>query len=141
MQSILKDTGIQRASNAAVAGTSTITGSTIDMTQYPSGITFVALLGTLTSGNVSTLKAQQGDASNGSDAVDITGASAASADTMSNKLLVVEVKYPTKRYVRFVLTRATANAVVDGVLAIPWGARLAPHSADSTIGASALVAA
>jgi hypothetical protein len=141
MQSILKDTGIQRAGNAAAAATSTITGTTIEMAQYPDGIAFVALLGTLTSTNVTTLKVQQGDASNGSDAADITGASAASVDTMSNKLLVVEVKAVTKKYVRFVITRATANAVIDGVLAVPWGVRLAPHTADTTIGASALVAA
>jgi hypothetical protein len=41
------------------------------------------------------------------------------ADTDGNKCLVTDVFRPQKRYVRAVVTRGTANAVIDGVIALP----------------------
>lgn len=108
-----------RVINATAAGTTAVNGTVLDHQGFEN-VRFVALLGTLTATQVTALKAQQGDASDGSDMADITGAvTANAADADSNKMLVLDVSANliTKRYVRCVVTRGTANAVIDGVIA------------------------
>lgn len=115
-----KSSKCSRPINATAAGTSAVNGSTVDMTGFDS-VLFIAAIGTLTATQVTSLKAQGGAASNGSDAADITGANtSAMADGDSNKLLVLDVVRPQFRYVRPVVVRGTANAVVDGCVAIQY---------------------
>jgi hypothetical protein len=40
---------------------------------------------------------------------------------------------PAERYVRAVVTRGTADAVIDGVIAIQYGARVLPATQDATV--------
>jgi hypothetical protein len=136
MNGLLKSTKATRAINATVAGTTTINGSVIDMQGFENAEAILQL-GTLTATNVTTLKFQQGSASDGSDMADITGVLIAGDDTMSNKCLALEVIKPMKRYVRPVVTRATANAVLDSCVVIQSGAHKKPTTQDTTIGASA----
>jgi hypothetical protein len=82
---------------------------------------------------VTGLKAQQGLQANLLDAADLAGAALAIADTADNKLLVLDVFRPAERYVRAVVTRGTADAVIDGVIAIQYGARVLPASQDATV--------
>lgn len=127
-----------RVVNATAAGTSDINGSTLDMAGYDS-VRFIALLGTLTATQVTLLKAQQGDASNLSDAADITGATTTAAgDSDGNKMLILDVVRPQKRYVRCVVDRGTANAVVDGVIAELYNARVEAITADTTVSQQAI---
>jgi len=131
-----------RVINATAAGTSAVNGTAVDMTGFDS-VRFTALFGTLTSTQVTSLKAQQGDASNGSDAVDITGAvTSAMADGDSNKICILDVHKSliTKRYVRLVVVRGTANAVVDGAIADQYRAKALPPTADTTVSQQASVA-
>ena len=96
-----------RPINSTAAGTSAVNGSVIDMTGF-NAVRFTAVLGTLTATQVTALKAQQGNAANGSDMADIAGAvTPAAADADSNKLLMLDVNVSkiTKRYVRPVVTR------------------------------------
>lgn len=133
--SLLKNAEFVRASNAIAAGTGTTNGSAIDMSSAES-VTFVGCFGTLTSTNVSELKVQESaDGSTGW--TDIPGATASTNDTMSNKMLAVEAIKPSKRFVRFVLIRSTANAVVDAIVAILNHARKSPVVQGSTVGGSA----
>ena len=58
------------------------------------------------------------------------------ADADGNKMLAVDVFRPRERYVRLVIDRATANAVIDGVIAIQYGARKMPTTHATSVAAS-----
>lgn len=128
------ETKIVRTQNAAAAGTTSLKAAAgVDMQDYD-GVLFVYALGTLTATQVTSLKAGAGAAADGSDAVDITGATTGNmADGDSNKLLVLDVFRPQKRYVTPTLVRGTANAVVDGGWAILYRGKTKPAAIDSTV--------
>lgn len=134
MPNLSKQVNIVRSINATAAGTSAINGTHVDMEGWDS-VVFICLMGTLTATQVTSLKAQNGSQSNDSDQADITGAvTPNAADADSNKALVLEVYRPQKRYVRPVVNRGTANAVIDGVVAIQYqGDKLPPAALDTTI--------
>lgn len=118
---LLDEIKITRVSNAAAAGTSDVNGTGVDMQGFD-GVLFVAALGALSATQVTSLKAQSSSDDGSTDAyADISGAvTAAAADGDSNKLLVLDVHHPLERYVRPVLDRGTANAVLDGIIAIQY---------------------
>jgi hypothetical protein len=121
-----------RSLNAVAAGTGdTQNGTAIDTLDWD-GIMFVFAFGTITASAVTTIKAQQGTTSNGSDAADLEGTSQSVADTDDNKILCIDIYRPRERYVRPVITRATANAVIDGVFAILYRGEFTPAAAHST---------
>lgn len=131
MLNLLNNCVITRVSNAAAAGTSDINCTSVDMAGYDA-VTFIASFGTLTSTQVTSLKLQHSD--DNSSFSDVTsGATSALADGDSNKLLVASYLKPTKRYVRVVVDRGTANAVVDGVIALQHRARSIPVTQSSTV--------
>lgn len=122
-----------RVSNAVVAGTTDVNTTVLDMEGFDC-VYWEALFGTLTATQVTSIKAQQGDLSDGSDATDITGATAGPlADGDSNKVLVLEVIRPRKRFVRLVVDRGTANAVIDGVMGCQYHCVKQPQADDTTI--------
>lgn len=132
MQNLLKDTKVTRVLNAVAAGTSAQNGSAVDMSGFD-GVTFILMVGALTATQVTSLKAQQGNASNMSDAQDLANTLVGPlADGDSNKCLVLDVYRPTDRYVRPVVNRGTANAVIDGVIAIQYRGRKSPVVQDTT---------
>jgi hypothetical protein len=96
---------------AGAAGTSTINGTTLD-TQDSEGVLIIVRMGTITTGAVTSIKVQQGDASNLSDAADLAGTGQTIADTDDDKTFYIDLYKPLKRYVRVVVSRATQNAVV-----------------------------
>ncbi|MBF8255141.1 MAG: hypothetical protein HW375_48 [Anaerolineales bacterium] len=117
---------ITRVLNAVPAGTTDQNGSILDMQGYE-GVLFVALLGALTATQVTALHAQQDTDVAGGTMADLLGSSVGPlADGDGNKCLVLDVYKPRERYVRCVLDRATANAVIDGVIAIQYSARERP---------------
>jgi hypothetical protein len=129
---LLKNIKITRAMNSVVAGTTNQNSSVIDMAGFE-GISFIAAFGTLTSTAVTGIKVQQGTLANGSDMVDLAGTALAIPDTDSNKLLASDIYRPTKQYVRLVVTRGTANAVIDGVNALQYKGRIRPNTQDATV--------
>lgn len=132
MENLLKDIKITRVLNAVAAGTSAQNTSIVDMSGWD-GVTFIAALGTLTATQVTSLKAQQGNASNLADAADLAGTlTGPMADGDSNKCLVLDIYRPLDRYVRGVVGRGTANAVIDGVIAIQYRGRKSPVTQDTT---------
>jgi hypothetical protein len=119
-----------RVVNATVAGVTAINSTSVDMQDFDT-VVFECALGALTATQVTSLKAQ-GSPDN-SVWTDITGAvTANAADADSNKLLLLEVNRPQQRYVRCVVNRATANAVIDGVIAVQLGPKKAPVTQDAT---------
>lgn len=142
IESIVKNCLITRPSLPAVAGTSAITGGDIiDLASASEGcfdsVCFVALLGTVTNGSVVTLKANYGDESDLSDgAYKTTTATVTGTGTSAfadNNLLILDVVKPGKRYVRADLTRATANCVLDSIVAVRYNARNVPTGTVATI--------
>jgi len=126
---------IARVENAAAAGQTTLTSDVVDMKGYD-GVTFLALLGDVDNTSALVLQAQHGDESDGSDMANLAGVAAshtADATDADNNVLAVEVFRPTKRYVRVTLARGTANAVVDGILAIQSEPNEAPVTQDASV--------
>lgn len=112
-----------RVVNATAAGVTVINGTHVDMSLFDfDGILFVMGVGALTATQVTGLKAQNGALVNDSDQADIAGASIPLlADADSNKIVILDVFRPQLRYVRPVVLRGTANAVIDFVIAIGYG--------------------
>jgi hypothetical protein len=126
---------IIRVKNAVAAGTSAITDATaVDMASFDS-CEFLVLLGTMTSTTDVDVTVYASNDSGGSpdDWTALTGATVAVPDTNSNKVVRIEVSNPAKRYLQVRLTRATANCVIDGILAIQRGASYTPITDDTTV--------
>jgi hypothetical protein len=125
-----------RVLNAVAAGTTDQNSSVVDTAGYEA-VRFVALFGALTASQVTSVKVQQGALSDGSDMADLEGTSTGPlADADSNKALIVEVVRPRERYVRLVVDRGTANAVIDGVIAELYQPRVMPITQDTTVSAA-----
>lgn len=132
MQNLTPNILTKRIENATAAGTTDITSDTVDMQGY-TGARFVALLGTLTDTHVTKLLIQQSDDDGSADAYSTILTSDAMGNTDSNKMIIAEVNFPTKRYLRAVVDRGTANAVIDGVIVELFGAALRPVTKDSSV--------
>lgn len=132
MLEVAKDVYAERAMNAQAAGTGDTLNGNIHDTKDKESIAFIAAFGAIVSGAVTTFKLQQGDAANGSDMADVTGASISVADTDDNKLQILELIQPQKRYVRSVVVRATQNATVDSIIAVLTGSKVRPVTQNST---------
>lgn len=128
---LIKKLDLIIAEAPAAAGTTDLTSAWIDTAGYE-GVLFIYALGTITSGAVTVLKAQQAAASDGTGAADLEGTSVTIADTDDNKLFYIDVYRPRERYVAAVLDRGTQNAVLDYGLAIRYGAKKLPVSQSST---------
>lgn len=126
---------VTRVMNAVAAGQTAQNSSILDMSGFE-GVVFVAAFGAISSNAVTSIKAQQGMAADMSDAADLAGTSISIPDSASNKLAVLDVYRPRERYVRLVISRGTANAAIDGVVAIQYGRKEGPiaHDADTVVG-------
>jgi hypothetical protein len=106
---------------AGAAGTADINGTTIDMQGF-SSVLFLVMLGAITASAVTSIKVQQSDASDMSGAEDLEGSAQTIAVADAEKIFGVDIHKPTKRYVRLVVDRGTANAVVSSAVAIQYNA-------------------
>ena len=132
MLSLVNNTKFTRVMDAKAAGTSDQNSSAVDMRNFE-GVLFVALFGTLTANQVTSIKAQQ-SAAKSSGFSDLKGTKVGPlADDDDNQALILDVKNPRGRYVRCVVDRGAANAVIDGMIAIQYGPRKAPSKHDSTV--------
>ena len=129
---VLRNCKVHRSLAATAAGSTNVNGTTID-SEGATSIVHKLGVGTLTATQVTSLQAQSGDASDGSDMADITGASVTFADADSGKVALVEVFKPTKRYHRLQAKRATANAVLDFGLTELYFNRTGPDTQNGTL--------
>lgn len=102
------------------AGTTDVTGSTIDMANYE-GVLFIAKFGT--AGTANTIHAEQGTASNLNDAADLAGTKVGVGS--SDELVWLDLYRPSERYVRVIAERA-ASSTLDWGIAIQYGAAKPP---------------
>ena len=133
----LKHVKCVRIMNTVAAGTGdTQTSSTIDMSGFDS-VAVVAELGPVVDNAVATLRAQDGAQSNGSDAANISNASAVlTALSSSNTNLLVDVQRPQNRYLTVTLQRATQNITINGITAYLYNARSIPVTQPASVSAS-----
>lgn len=120
------------AGSEGSAGTD-VTGTAIDTAGFQ-GVMFVAEIATANAANI--LKVEQSDAS-GSGFTALTGATAVAA--ADGDLAVVDVKSPTKRYVRAVIDRSGAATATGPIVAHAYGPADAPVAHPSTTIATAVV--
>lgn len=124
-------TKLQRVLNAVAAGTSVQTSSAVDLAGFE-GVRFIVSLGVGSASSVGQVKASQCATSGGSYA-DILGSlgTAFTATTDDNKVWVLDIYRPTKRFVKCIVNRATGNTVIDGVVAELYGPRTQATTDDS----------
>ena len=110
---------------AGAAGTTTINGNTLDMSGWD-GVLMIVTFGAITATGVQSIKAQQGAASNLSDAADLAGTGVTVADTDDEKTFYLDIFRPEEQFVRVVVPRATANAVVASAVYVQYKGSKAP---------------
>ena len=135
MLTISEDTKLTRVSNAVAAGQTVINSASVDMSGFD-GVGFAVAFGAITATAVTSVKVQQSGDDGVADAwADLTGTSITVADTDDDKLFVVDVAHPTERYLRAVVSRGTADSVVDGIIAVQYGPKKTPTTHDAaTVG-------
>lgn len=99
---------------AGAAGATAINGTAIDMSGYE-GCLFVLQMGAIVGGAVTSLKVQQDTASAFGSPQDLAGSNQAIADTADDTVFYVDIKRPTKDFVRLVVSRATQNATCSAM--------------------------
>lgn len=129
-KNLLTTVKFTRAMNAVATGTTNVNGSVIDMAGFD-GIAFCAAFGAILATAVTGIKVQQGTLSDGSNMTDLAGTAISVPDTGSNKMVLTEVYQPLKTFVRIVVTRSVAGAVIDGVMAMQYSAIKQPVTNDA----------
>ena len=110
------------AAGSRTAGQTAINGAMVDMQGYE-GVVAVVEMGTIAATAVTSIKWQQSDTT---DFSDLEGTGIDIADDGDNEIFVSELYKPTKRYVRVVVDRGTANAALRAATYIQYKARTAP---------------
>lgn len=116
---------IQTVMNRQTAGTGdTLSSSRVDMQTVGSGgdgVLFIVKTGDCDNTCVLTftIKENTSDSTTGATATSVTASRTCSASDTDNKVILVEIsrKKITKRYVYLEIARATANAIIESVVA------------------------
>jgi hypothetical protein len=124
---------IASTTTLGAAGTTLITSSAVDTYGYR-GCCFVVPLGTITAGAVTSLKVQQSSDDAVTDTYDdLTGSNQVIADTDDDKLRYVDIYNPGKRYLKLLLSRATQNATIGGIIVILYNAKNKPTTQGANV--------
>ena len=111
--------------------------SSVDMQGFE-GVLFIGIVGTVTGSGTASLKASQ--SSDNSSFNDLSGVTATGSAGGSDKFILLDVYRPLDRYVRTTLTRAVANPIYGGTIAIQYGAHKKPTIHDAaTLAAAAIL--
>src|SRR5438309_5079829 len=134
-----KDVKVTVVSAAAVAAQTAVNSAIVDMSEYD-GVMFLAVLDSAVSTSAISLKAQQNTLNQTTGMADITATGTATYTGTGSETagfaFLVDVFRPQQRFVRAVLTRTTANAVVDCIIAIQYKSGKKPTVRDITVSAS-----
>lgn len=110
---------------AGAANTTDIEGTTLDMAGFE-GVLMAVRFGAITTGAVTSIKAQSGDVSNLSDVADLEDTAQTVADDDDGEIFYIDLFSPKERYVRLYVDRGTQNAVVASAEYFQYGASNAP---------------
>ena len=114
----------------------------LDMSGFE-GVVFVAVITDSVATGVATLTAQGSTANSDGAMAGLTGAAATATcvvnDDLNDKILIVDVYRPTKRYIQATLTSATANIAYGNTIAIQYGPREKPITDAASVSQSTAV--
>lgn len=116
---------ITKLNDATAAGITAINSAVVDMAGFD-GIVFLTNVGTIAATGTASIKAQQDIVVGMAGAADLAGTGQSFIDTDDNKSVAVDVKRPNERFLRLVITRATANSDWGPIWAIQYRTRKAP---------------
>lgn len=119
-----KDTKVTTALDYA-SGNSDRNGATLDMQGFE-GVLMIVKFATIAADAVTSIKAQQGAASNLSDAADLAGTAQAVAADDDNQVFVIDLYKPQERYVRLVVDKDGTNAAAESAVYVQYGPRVKP---------------
>jgi len=116
------------------AAQTTGTSDALDMQNWD-GVVFIGILGAGTATGTLSLKVQQCTTSGGTYA-DLTGTSSgnSTATTDNNKMIIIDIFRPLKRYLKVITTRGTANTILEALIAIQYRGRKVPVTQATTTG-------
>lgn len=117
---------------AGAAGATAINGAVVDMQNFEQ-LTAIISFGAIVAGAVTSIKWQEGDAANLSDAADVAGTAQTIADTDDDKTFYINIVRPRKRYGRVVISRATQNATVGNLTYIQSNPKSVPVSHGTSV--------
>jgi hypothetical protein len=90
------------------------------------GVMMVVKFGDIAGSAVTSIKAQQGAASNLSDAADLEGTGISVADDDDNQIFIIDVYRPRERYVRLVVDKDASHNTEEMAWYQGYGARKEP---------------
>ena len=115
----------------AVAANTDDNSDRLDMAGYD-GVCFIVPIVDSVATGVATITVEQNDSDSDTGMTAITSASArltcTTSDDINDKILVVDVYRPTKRYVQGVITSAVANIAFGNTIAIQYKGRKDPQT-------------
>lgn len=134
----VKDMEIVKICNYTAAATDETTDCTIVDMQGFDEVTFILALGTVTNTAVVTFQIGQFTASTSASMVVSAATSGAITSdgttiALSNKCLAITVRNPVYRYLEAQVVKATANVVIDSVIAIKSKGSKLPITQGSTV--------
>ena len=131
LNNLVENSEIVRVENAVAAGVSTITPSAGVDTDDAEGVMFIIEFGAITAGAVTSVKIQQ--SADDSSYADLEGSSVSIDDDEDEQVIVIDIRRPTDRYVLPIISRATQNAVLEGITAIKYRLRKSPATQGATV--------
>lgn len=137
LKSLLRECVVTEMIPYTAAGTTTIlSGRVLDMQGFE-GVAFIASIGTVTAGGVIQVRPRHGAVQSTTGMVTMTSyvsGTTASTTAMTRRIIINDLYRPTKRYVSVNLHRATANALVESVIAVQYGSKKKPVSQSTGVG-------
>ena len=117
---------------AVAAGAADITSDEVDTAGFDA-VRFIQGFGAITTGAVTSFKAQQDTVTGMATAADIAGSSITVTDAHDNKVAIIDIIRPQERFLRVKTLRATQNSVVDFLIAELYQARSEPITDDASV--------
>jgi hypothetical protein len=114
-----------RKALAYASGTADRNGIVID-TAGAEEVTFIVTFATIAAGAVTSVKVQQGAASNMSDAADLEGTGISVAADDDDQVFMIDIVKPLERYLRVVIDKDASNATAESAVAVLSGRRKKP---------------
>jgi hypothetical protein len=113
------------SNTAGASGTTPINGSIVDLSGFEN-IMFVAIMGPITAGALTSMKMQRDTDSAGGTMADITGSAQTISDTSDGQVFICDILRVSERYARGVISRGTQVATVQYAFYCLYGAREEP---------------
>lgn len=104
-----------------VDGTADRAGATLDMAGFD-GVLMIVKFSAITTGAVTSIKAQQDTDSGMGTAADLLGTGITVADDDDNQIFVIDLYRPLERYVRVYVDKDTSNSVAEEAIYIQYQA-------------------